>query len=143
MVFFSHQDLSKKEPFTIVTLEMKAEKVIRFTEFIWDGNKKYLKELDPGLPYVWSSVTLYSEEHRRLRREWFNNFLSEHHAEVSSDQVWRFHAGRHTSDTTVNLVMHREEGLKTVSITQVTRHGGKFVMKYADLLENAEHRIQI
>jgi hypothetical protein len=143
MVFFSQQDLSKTEPFTIITLEMKGEKLIRFTEFIWDGTTKYLKDLDQGLPYVWSSVTLYSDEHRRLRSEWFHSFLSEHHSKVSSEMVWRFHSGNHTNDSTVNLVMHREEGLKTVSITQVTPHNGKFAMKYIDLLENAERHIQI
>ncbi len=143
MFFFSQQDLSKTEPFTIITVEIKEEKLVLFTEFIWDGTTKYLKELDQDQPYVWSSVTLYSDEHRRLRKEWFNSFLSKHHSKVSSDEIWSFHSGNHTSDSTINLVMHREEGLKTVSITQVTPHNGKFAMKYVDLLENAEHKIQI
>jgi hypothetical protein len=143
MVYFSQVDLSKTEPFTIITVEIKGKKMISFTEFIWDGTKKYLKELDKGQSYVWSSVTLYSDEHRRLRKEWFNSFLAVHHSNVSSDKVWSFHSGNHSSDNTVNLVMHREEGLKTVSITQVTPHNGKFAMKYVDLLENAEHKIQI
>ena len=143
MFFFSQQDLSKTEPFTIITVEIKGKKLIYFTEFIWDGTNKYLKELDKYQSYVWSSVTLYSEEHRGLRKEWFNNFLSEHDSKVSSDEVWNFHSGYHTSDNTVNLVMHREEGLKTVSITQVTPSNGKFAMKYIDLQENAERNIQI
>ena len=57
--------------------------------------------------------------------------------------VWSFHSGNHTNDSTVNLVMHREEGLKTVSITQVTPRDGQFAMKYIDLQENAERNIQI
>ncbi len=143
MVFFSLQDLSKTEPFTIITVEIKEKKVIYFTEFIWDGTKKYLKELDQDQSYVWSSVTLYTDEHRRLRKEWFNSFLSENKSDISSDKVWSFHSGNHTSDNTVNLVMFREEGLKTVSITQVTSHSGKFVMNYSDLLENTSHKISI
>jgi transport and Golgi organization protein 2 len=143
MVYFSQEDLSKTEPFTIITLEMNGEKLIRFTEFIWDGTTKNLKDLDQGQPYVWSSVTLYSDEHRRLRSEWFHSFLSDHHSKVSSKMVWNFHSGNHTNDHTVNLVMHRDEGLKTVSITQVTPRNGKFAMKYIDLLESAEHIIQI
>ncbi len=143
MVHFSQQDLSKTEPFTIITVEINGKKILRFTEFIWDGSKKYLKELDKGQPHVWSSVTLYSDENRRLRRRWFQSFLSENQLNVSSDKVWKFHSGSHTSDHSVDLVMNREAGLKTVSITQVTPYNGKFAMKYVDLLEDAEHKIQI
>ncbi len=143
MFFFSQQDLTKTEPFTIITLEMKEEKVLRLTEFIWDGSKKYLKELDKDQAHVWSSVTLYSEEHRELRKEWFNSFISSNNSKVSTDLVWSFHTGNHSIDHSVNLVMQGQEGLKTVSITQVTQQYGTFAMKYFDLLENEEYYLNI
>jgi hypothetical protein len=143
MFFFSQQDLSKTEPFTIITLELKKGKVINLTEFIWDGTKKYLKELDKEQTFLWSSVTLYSEERRHLRKEWFNSFLNDDISNVSSGMVWNFHTGNHTSDSRVNLIMHREAGLKTVSITQVTTRAGQFIMKYYDMLKEREYRINI
>lgn len=141
--FFSQQDFSHTEPFTIITVEMKAGQVIRITEFIWDGSKKYLKEIDKGQAHVWSSVTLYSEEHRESRKEWFNSFISEHDSKISSALVWSFHTGNHSPDQRINLLMQREEELKTVSITQVTQQNGTFAMKYFDLLENAEYFLNV
>ncbi|MBE0653180.1 MAG: NRDE family protein [Bacteroidales bacterium] len=139
MFFFSYKDLSLTEPFTVVTIDMKEGKMNGFTEFIWDGTKKYLKELDASKPYLWSSVTLYTEAQRNLRRKWFNSFLLQHNMQVTAEQVFAFHSGKHTEDESINLVMKREEGLKTVSITQVVTDRIAYSMRYLDLYENTVH----
>ncbi len=63
---FHNKDLANVEPFTVLTIEQDKGKIFRFNECIWDGSRKHFRELDQQQAYVWSSVTLYSEEHRNL-----------------------------------------------------------------------------
>jgi uncharacterized protein with NRDE domain len=139
MIFFSSSDLSHTEPFTVVTIDLKDGAISDFTEFTWDGSKLYLKNLDPEKSYIWSSVTLYSEADRNLRKHWFNQFLSEQNTRISQEEVFDFHSGQHTSDERINIKMRRDDELKTVSITQVRHENGVIAMKYLDLVENSEY----
>jgi hypothetical protein len=131
--YFAERNLSEVEPFTIVSVEQKESQISHFSEFVWDGSKKHFRALNPDKPYVWSSVTLYDEEHRQLRRQWFNRFITEKNGSISPENILGFHAGKHTGDSAVNVIMEREGGLKTVSITQVFPENGKFRMSYFDL----------
>jgi len=137
------EDLASVEPFTLVTIDQKNGKISGFSEFIWDGEAKHFRELDRNLPHIWSSVTLYSEGNRKARKEWFDKFLSGPPEELSPEKVLSFHTGTHTSNQEINVVMEREGGLKTVSITQVLPDGDKLLMKYSDLLENEVHEIRL
>lgn len=131
--FYEGINLDNVEPFTIVAIETKELEIIHFSEFIWDGSKKHFRVLNPAEPFIWSSVTLYNEEHRQLRRQWFNQFTTEKNGSISPESILGFHAGKHTADHSINVVMEREGGLKTVSITQVVPENGKFRMNYFDL----------
>ena len=142
-VFLENRDLTNVEPFTIVTIEHVMGEMTKFTESIWDGSRKHFRELDKQKPYVWSSVTLYSPEHRKLRRDWFDEFLTKYHTRISPEEVYHFHSGTHTEDQAVNVIMNRENGIKTVSITQVTPNSEKLFMKYYDLIEKTDHEILI
>lgn len=137
--YFNSEDLSVVEPFTIIVVEQEKGRVTGMFEFVWDGNKKHVRKPDPMKPALWSSVTLYSAENRKHRKEWFSNFLESHNGSLTPEKVFEFHAGTHTTDHSVNLVMEREGGLKTVSITQVTTYNDIFVMTYHDLINNSEH----
>jgi hypothetical protein len=139
MVFFSYYDLSRTEPFTVITIDLISGGISGFTEFIWDGSGKYLKNLDPYQPYLWSSVTLYTASERSLRKEWFNHFLQECGMNITPQQAYTFHTGKHTTDESINLLMQRNEELKTVSITQVKPDNGSLSMHYFDLVENTTH----
>ncbi|GET24402.1 NRDE family protein [Prolixibacter sp. NT017] len=141
--FYENKNLMNVEPFTIVTVETSNNKITHFSEFIWDGNKKHFKELNPGEPQIWSSVTLYSEEHRNLRKQWFGRFLKNVNGNISPESILGFHSGKHTSDNSINTVMEREGGLKTVSITQVIPENGKFRMSYFDLHNHVNTAISI
>lgn len=137
--YFNSEDLSAVEPFTIIVVEQEKGRVNELFEFVWDGNKKHVRELNSHKPALWSSVTLYTAENRKHRKEWFNNFLESKNGSLTPGKVFEFHAGTHTSDNTINLVMERSGGLKTVSITQVTTRNDKFLMTYRDLINNSEH----
>jgi hypothetical protein len=131
--FFNDKILTNVEPFTIVALETVENEITHFSEFIWDGNKKHFRALKPEDPQIWSSVTLYNEEHRQLRRQWFSRFITEKNGSISPESILGFHSAPHTGDEAVNVIMKREGGLKTVSITQVVPENGKFRMNYFDL----------
>ena len=131
--FYEGKNMFDVEPFTIITLEAPEKEIIHFSEFIWDGSKKHFRVLNPEEPQIWSSVTLYSPEHSRLREQWFRRFLKNVNGNLSSENILRFHSGTHIEDNSINVVMEREGGLKTVSITQVIPENGNFRMKYFDL----------
>ncbi|MBW6535830.1 MAG: NRDE family protein [Mariniphaga sp.] len=131
--YFEQENLQAVEPFTVVVLEQEEGKTTGLYEFVWDGNKKHVKLPNLEKPAIWSSVTLYSPENRNLRQEWFNDFLSQNEGAITLEKVLTFHSGKHTSDNSVNLVMERGGGLKTVSITQVTVQHKGFMMRYFDL----------
>jgi hypothetical protein len=131
--YFVEKDLSKVEPFTIVSVEQHADNISHLSEFVWDGIQKHFRLLNPEESQIWSSVTLYSGEQRELRRQWFNRFLKQVNGSLTTEKILGFHSGTHTCDHSINVVMEREGGLKTVSITQVVPENGKFSMKYFDL----------
>ncbi len=108
--FFTEKDLHNVEPFTIVALKQLNGKVIDFTEFIWDGNDKHFRHPEKDKAHIWSSVTLYNKEQRRLRKDWLAGFIDEKKGNFT--------------------------GLKTVSITQVTSKENKLKMSYFDLLKD-------
>lgn len=131
--YFAEKNFLEVEPFTIISVEKGESGINHFSEFIWDGAQKHFRLLNPDEPQIWSSVTLYSKQNRDLRQQWFSRFLEQHNGSLSPESILSFHAGKHTDDRSVNLVMERKDGLKTVSITQVIPENGKFRMDYFDL----------
>ncbi len=118
-LYFAGKNLSGVEPFTIVSVEFNKVKITHFNEFIWDGFEKHFRTLNPNQPYIWSSVTLYNKEQRELRRRWFKRFITENRVDLSPEKILGFHSGVHSNNRSLNVVMERENELKTVSITQV------------------------
>lgn len=141
--FFQQKDLSDIEPFTMISLQWKNPMVEQLSQLVWDGKLAHFRLLNPLESFLWSSVTLYSEEHRQLRKQWFGRFLLEQSGKFTPESILEFHSGKHTLDQTVNLLMERKGDLKTVSITQVIPEDDRFRMKYLDLhlLEEAELEI--
>ncbi len=141
--YFSGRDLARVEPFTVVSIEYQNNTVPDFTEFIWDGQNKHFRQLNASSPYIWSSVTLYNEEHRNIRKDWFTRFYKENREDMTPDKILGFHNRKHTGDDTVNVVMQREGELKTVSITQVTAVDMILKMQYTDLVKHSLHDVLI
>jgi hypothetical protein len=141
--YFREKNLANIEPFTVVTVEKKETKINHFSQFVWDGNKKHFRELDPEKSQIWSSATLYTTEHRQLRTQWFSRFLQERNGSISSENILEFHSGTHIDDNSINVIMAREGGLKTVSITQVEPIKSSFKMMYFDLYKETETQIEL
>lgn len=142
-IFYEEKSLVGIEPFTIITLEKSRNNITHFSEFIWDGSKKHYRELNPEEPQIWSSATLYTKEHRNLRKQWFGQFLKNVNGSISPENILEFHSSTHTDDNSINLVMARERGLKTTSITQVVTINGKLRMDYFDLQMQKNSSLEI
>jgi hypothetical protein len=78
-----------------------------------------------------------------MREQWFKNFIKNISGRITADEVLTFHSGKHTNDISNNLIMERDGGLKTVSITQVLSISDSFNMKYHDLIGKSQHELTI
>lgn len=120
-------NLHQIEPFTMIVVEW--EPVLRFVEFVWDGQEKHLKE--PGLKsHIWSSSPLYTSEMKEIRKKWFVDF--QQNKKATPEDLWEFHHSAGTGDKNIDIIMDRGF-VRTQSITQVVNSSSKIKMKYEDL----------
>jgi hypothetical protein len=130
--FWKEIDLDSIEPFTLVLYQEKT-----LYELIWDGFVKRKTKLDETQNHIWSSVTLYSDEIRKERSDWFFDFLKDK-KEISPLDMLDFHRNTHSDDTQNGLIINRENTMKTLSVTQTVMEQNKGVMKYYDLVKTED-----
>lgn len=130
--YFDELDLTGIESFTIIILE----KLFLF-ECRWNGVKKFYKQLPVTEAYIWSSVTLYDTAISQKREAWFTEWMQSNPSPVQKDII-NFHHFTGDGDIKNNLVMNRDNVLKTVSITSMdlTKESGTIV--YHDLQNNLQ-----
>ena len=115
--FYDNYDFSGIEPFTL--LEFKHGSKLEISELRWDENGKSLERLDPSLPAIWSSVTLYNPEAIANRKTHFESFLKENKQDLSSKSLLEFHHLKNEDDLENGNFMKRPNGIMTVNITQI------------------------
>ncbi|RYD19572.1 MAG: hypothetical protein EOP88_18440 [Verrucomicrobiaceae bacterium] len=101
-------------------------------ELKWDGYNKHFRELDPMHYYIWSSVTLYDEAIRQKRKAWYVDWLSQRE-EVTLQDVMHFHRFAGDGNTKSDLIMNRDGGHQTVSITAIDISAASHAMHYYDI----------
>jgi Transport and Golgi organisation 2 len=131
---FSTIDLLEIEPFTLVLYFYE-----RLFECRWDGEEKHISQLDAGIPHIWSSVTLYSEEIRLKRAGWFNEWMV-NNPNPKVEDIIRFHQFAGDGDSQNNLLMNRDGQYFTVSITSLQINSASSTMEYLDLIQQKTHR---
>lgn len=122
-------DFNDIEPFTLVFVDWN--KGLETYELVWDGEIKHFKKL-PQEPKIWSSSTLYTQEMKELRKDWFADFLKENH-EFHQQKIIEFHKNENlgTVETSPKMKRHLVE---TVSITSVKKTALEIDMQYLDFL---------
>ncbi len=130
-------ELTRIEPFTIVILEQDS-----LYECRWDGSKKHCRQLPNYRPYIWSSVTLYSEDIIQKRERWFASWLNRNPNPVRAD-ILHFHQFAGEGDTMNDLRMNRHDSMLTVSITSMQLVPGKGIIAYMDLGENKQYKQEL
>lgn len=122
-------ELHDIEPFTLVMVDWN--KGLRFFELVWDGEQKHFREL-PLQPKIWSSSTLFNDQMKQERRQWFKDFLSAN--ELNKETILDFHTNTETDNTEYGVIMDRSF-VKTTSITQVVKQDNMISMKFNNLQE--------
>ncbi|TWO33224.1 NRDE family protein [Seonamhaeicola sediminis] len=120
-------NLNDIEPFTMVLVDWSQK--LKFMELVWDGNKKHFEEL-PIASKLWSSSTLYSENMKLERQQWFNDFKANN--ELNAESILSFHNNAASDNKDYGVVMDRGF-VKTTSITQVEKQGDTIEMSYENL----------
>ena len=125
---FEEIDLDNIEPFTIVSWQGEE-----LYECRWDGKEKYSSTLNPALPHIWSSVTLYDEATIRKRARWFSEWLARN-PEPGQEEILLFHQFTGDGDRRNDLLMNRNDQVLTVSITSAAFADNQVFVKYIDLV---------
>lgn len=126
------------EPFTIVIVDWNEG--IQLFEFVWDGTQKHFQELPLITPHIWSSSTLYTEEMKQMRRDWFADFQQNNVLNAAS--ILDFHQNAGIGDANIDTMMDRGV-VKTISITQVEKNEDTVTMKYQDFNTGSESIISL
>jgi hypothetical protein len=117
----SEINLENIEPFTLVIVDWNKD--LQLIEFVWDGSKKHQTDL-PQKNHIWSSSTLYTEEMKQLRRDWFSE-----NKDYNQKSILDFHYTAGIGNDEVDVLMKREK-VGTVSITQVTKINRDIAIDY-------------
>ena len=127
-------NLENIEPFTLVIADWNTE--MKWFELVWDGKKRHVKQL-PLRPHIWSSSTLYSQDMRTERKQWFSDFLGQ---EIfSTEAIQEFHHEAGKPNENYGVVMDRGF-VKTTSITQIAKSNTEFQLSFEDLQEQSVNK---
>ncbi len=129
----NHFDFDGIEPFTIVLVDWKQN--LKAYELVWDGEQKHFEMLGDN-PKIWSSSTLYDEEMKQLRRNWFADWLLEN-KDFTQEDILAFHQDETRGSSEISLKMKRSR-VETVSITSVNKNATDVSIRYIDFINKSE-----
>ena len=125
--------LSNIEPFTLIILE--KEKLV---QFVWDGDEKCIISKDEHIPHIWSSSTLYNQEIKALRENYFNSWILER--KYNSLEILKFLNSY--KDVSNGFIMKRNKEVQTINISIISKENDLMNLNYKDLLRNCEDNLE-
>ena len=131
VAFSQNFDLTDIEPFTLILVEYQKE--LEIYELVWDGATKHFAKLADE-PKIWSSSTLYSDEMKQLRKDWFANWLQENTG-FHQEKILEFHQNEHLGNTEISVKMKRTF-VETVSTTSIKKENDTIEIRYIDFLKD-------
>lgn len=129
--FYEEYEFDNIEPFTLMIVHKNE-----LFQIIWDGKKAHILELDAKKPHILSSVTLYSSPIISERQIWFTNWLKQHNNLLTQQKMIDFHTFGGNGNLENDLIMTRNIGLQTVSISSIMCENAQTTFFYKDLLSN-------
>lgn len=129
VAYINNFNFDNIEPFTLVFVDWNSN--LETYELVWDGTQKHFTKLAQE-PKIWSSSTLYTDEMKQLRKNWFADWLQEN-KEFHQDKILAFHKNEDlgTSETSPKM---KRKFVETVSITSVKKTT-EVVIKYIDFIK--------
>lgn len=138
--FIRHYDFADLEPFTLIAFEGRNRKLPLITELIWTGEHLIASELPNTQALIWSSSTLYNQEAKETRSQWFEQYLLLHQEDLNIDSLAEFHhlGGIDCPLGEVRIKSYHPNGVQTVSISilDIDLAHQEGVFKYHDLVAN-------
>lgn len=127
--FFDQFAFEGIEPFTMVIYDDGD-----LWELRWDESQKHILQLDTTQPHLWASCTLYPEEWQLKRQSWFKNWQNGNE-EISQQSVLDFHKNAGEGNPEYDVVMNRNNIVRTTSVTSILRSADEMTIRYEDILE--------
>jgi len=137
--FLDQYEFEGMEAFTMLIFESG-----QILDLRWDQSQLHPRYFDPTQPHVWSSAPLYPPPIRQKREQWFEDWLQEQKA-YTRDSILHWHRTAGEGDPWNDVVMNRDDKVRTVSITSIERVYGEIDMQYHDLLrqQSKQRKIEI
>lgn len=120
-------DLEGVAPFTLVVVDWRGSRKVY--ELIWCRNQKFLRELSVNEKHIWSSSTLYTEEMKAERKEWFANL------DGDAESVLAFHQNEVLGTVETSPKMKRDV-VETVSTTLIEKTADNLCLEYHDYVQD-------
>jgi hypothetical protein len=133
--FISNYSFEGIENFTLIILHHKD--FLKICEFRWDGKQLHYASINPEEAHIWSSATLYPQEIRTEREEWFSDFRRTTPL-LTREDVVDFHLHGGTGDVHNDMRMNREGKLVTQCVFQVVKENNYLSFSFHDLLSEQE-----
>lgn len=127
----NNYDFTDIEPFTIVLVDWNNN--LETHELVWDGVQKHFTKLVQK-PHIWSSSTLYTDDMKQLRKDWFADWLNEQES-FQQKNILKFHQDDTKGEVGTSLKMKRPF-VETVSVTSVKKIAKNITVDYLDVLQN-------
>lgn len=138
--FASNYNFFGIAPFTLLVINSTAH--LQLHELRWDGIQLHVQSKPVDIPQIWSSVTLYDRTTIALREHLFVDFLSKY-TQPTQENMLHFHEFAGTNNSETDLVMHRDTGVLTQSITSILKDETNYKMSYRDLQKNQTYLYRI
>ena len=132
-VFIEALNLENIEPFTMVIVDWNNG--LQLFELIWDEEIRHLNKLS-NEPKIWSSATLYTNNIKELRKEWFQKWMSEN--DYTSESILKFHHSQ--LGTIEESILMKRTYVETVSITSVKKENTSIEMNYEDIQHQKKYK---
>lgn len=127
--FFEQFEFQGMEPFTMIIFDDK-----KLYELRWDEQQKHIKNLATDQSHLWASCTLYSEEWQSKRQQWFEHWRGQQ-TDVGQEHVLDFHKNAGEGNPEFDVVMNRQNIVRTTSITSIIKDPTAMQMRYEDILD--------
>lgn len=132
-VFIEALNLENIEPFTMVIVDWNNG--LQLFELIWDEEIRHFNKLS-NEPKIWSSATLYPNDIKELRKEWFQKWMSEN--DYTSESILKFHHSQ--LGTIEESILMKRTYVETVSITSVKKENTSVEMNYEDIQHQKKYK---
>ena len=138
VAFINTFNFDNIEPFTLVLVDWNSD--LETYELVWNGTIKHFTKLAQE-PKIWSSSTLYTEDMKQLRKDWFSDWLKEN-KEFKQEKILAFHKNEDLGTEEISPKMKRKF-VETVSITSFEKEDSVLEINYFDVLKNRNSLLKI